>query len=780
MSQNLKSTIGCLMRAGTAAAVIPGLLAVSAPVMAQQLEEIIVTANKREESMQDVPIAISAITADMAGKLGVVDAQNLAMVVPGLRLDRQTNGIIPFLRGVGSPSTQLGNEPSVAMFVDGVYYNNSNVMLAQYNNIQSIEVLKGPQGTLFGRNATGGVIHVKTKDPTPEPQLDLKLGYASYDTISGAIYASGGLSETVSANIAIYSEDQRDGWGDNFTTGNETYLQEAKGARAKLLWEPSEQTSVLFNVDYDDYFNQQAVYFRPAPGTISNAGPQSAPPSDPYDTKENLDPIASAEQVGGSIKISHDFPTMKLVSITALRESENEQYFAQDGFPTPRLNANLVYEIETFTQELQIQSLDDSTVQWVAGVFWYDDSSQIPKFQFDGALTGGNANRKGAFADIQSESFSAFTQVTMPVTEQLDLTMGLRRTSDDRTMYGGRRNVDANGNVFELDANNNGSNESWSSWSGKIALDYQFTDDLMGYIAYNRGFKSGTYNSIIAPDFVSVVPRPVGNNIDTPVEPETLDAYTIGFKSEFLDNMVRLNAEAFFYDYKNLQLQQVLLIEGGGTATRITNAAEAEIKGVEIDLTAVPTDNLTITAALQVQDGEYGDYPNGQFFVYRQGGGNCAFLPGNAPSPPANPQGCAALPPNYDPATGNWNLKGNETINTPSYSFSLTGSYVIPTEVGEFDVTLMWSQTDEYFMDADNGLGQVAPSRQENNMQQKLDILNGSINWVSVDEKYSLSLWGKNLTDELYVSFGNQTGTVTKQIYGPPRTFGLTFMTSVF
>ncbi|MFA5631497.1 MAG: TonB-dependent receptor [Porticoccaceae bacterium] len=778
MSQKMKIQRSCGVRMGAGAVLAPCILMLAAPAMAQSgrgLEEIIVTANKREQSMQDVPIAISAITADIAGKLGVVDAQNLAMVVPGLRLDRQTNGIIPFLRGVGSPSTQLGNEPSVAMFVDGVYYNNSNVMLAQYNNIQSIEVLKGPQGTLFGRNATGGVIHVKTKDPTPEPQLDIKVGYGNYDTISGAVYASGGLSETLSANLAIYSEDQRDGWGKNYTTGSDTYLQDAKGGRVKLLWEPSEKTSVLLNLDYDDYFNQQAVYFRPAPGTLSNAGPLSAPPSDPYDTFENLDPIASSEQWGGSIKISHDFPTMRVVSITALRDSESEQYFAQDGMPIARLNVDLIYEIETFTQELQIQSLDDSKVQWVAGIFWYDDRSQVTNFQFEGLLTGGGNNRKGALADIESESFSAFAQATIPVTEQMNVTLGLRRTTDDRQMFGGRRNVDANGNTFFTPANNNGHEDSWSSWSGKIALDYQFSDDFMAYVAYNRGFKSGAYNSIIAPDFLNVVPGTTGNNIDPPVDPETLDAYTIGFKSEFFDNMLRINAEAFFYDYTNLQLQQVLLIPGGGTATRISNAAEAEIKGLEVDITAVPTDNLTITAALQLQDGEYKDYPNGQFFVYNANGpgGNCAFVAGNASN-------CLAVPPNYDPLTGNWNLKGNETINTPSYSLSLTGSYAIPTNIGEFDLTLMWSHTDEYFFDADNGLGQIAPSSQKNNMQDKLDIINGSISWTSLDGKYNLSLWGKNLTDELYISFANQTGTVTKNIYGPPRTYGVTFMAKLF
>lgn len=733
--------------------------------------------------MQSVPIAITALTSEMAGKMGVVDSQTLAMTIPGLRIDRQTNGAIPFLRGVGQPSVQMGNEPAVAVFVDGVYYNNGQALMSNYNSIDRIEVLKGPQGTLFGRNATGGVIHIHTKDPTPEPELTISAGIGNYDTYSASIYGSGAITDTISANVALYWEDQTKGWGTNHTTGNDAYTQDNTGGRVKVLWEPSAQTSVLFNADYDDFFNQQGVFFRPAQGTMSNAGPDSIQPSDKYDSTENIDPIADSTQWGASVKVTHEFSNLQLVSITAYRESEAQQYFAQDAASVARLNADLVYELQTFTQELQISSLPDSPIQWTAGVFWYDDTSDQSRFQFDGALTAGffpntGLTRRGAPAELKSESFSTFAQLTAPLTEDMNLTLGLRRTTDDRTMTGGRRNVDQNGNVHYLEANNSGASDSWSSWSGKIALDYHFTDNFMGYVAYNRGFKSGTFNSIIAPDFnpASFVPSAVGNNIDRPVEPETLDSYTIGFKSEFWDNKVRLNAEAFWYDYKNLQLQQVQNIPGGGTATLLTNAAEAEIKGIEFDLTAVPTDNLTIMASLQVQDGEYKDYINGQHMIYNGAtGGNCALVPGNASGCPVS-----GLPSSYDPVTGNWNLSGNETINTPSYAFTLTGSYAIPTEVGEFDLTLSWSHTDEYFFDADNGLGQIAPSSQSNDMQDKLNLVNGSITWYSLDDRYSVRLWGRNITDERYITFANETGTMTKNIYGPPRTYGLTFTANLF
>jgi iron complex outermembrane receptor protein len=748
------------------------------------IEEVIVTAQKRAEDVQDVPIAISAITGDVAAKIGVINGMGLAQVVPGLQMNRQTNGTTGFLRGVGQPSTQAGTEPAVAMYVDDVYMMGANVQIAQFNDIERIEVLKGPQGTLFGRNATGGVIHVITKKPTDEPEFQIKLGYANYNKPSGAIYAAGPLTDGFMASFAAWGEDQQDGWGDNFTTGNETYLQDDYGGRIKLLWEPSDATSVLASFDYDDYYNQQAVYFRPAPlnptsgrpQTTSNAGAVSIPPPDIYDTFENLDPIASVEQMGGSVKITHDFGPMQFVSISAYRESEAEQLFAQDGANFARLNPNLIYEVETFTQEFQLLSSADSRISWVAGLFYLDDQTDITRFQFSGFLpmvASGFANEtSGAESELGTESWSAFVQATLPITDRFNVTGGVRYTKDDRDMSGRTVNFSPDGTRKATEATNSGIDESWDNTTFRLALDYQLTDDVMAYVAWNRGFKSGQFNSIIGPDFLGSVPA--ARTIDPPVEPEELDAYTIGIKSQFLDDTLQVNAEAFYYEYDNLQLQAVQLIPGGGTTTRLTNAAAATIQGIDIDVTWLPVERLTLRAAVEFLDGEYDDFPNGQFFVYNAAaGGNCAFTP--APPPAPVPCGGAALPPNYDATTGNWNLKGNQTIQSPEFSSSLTAIYSIPLAGGDLDFSLNWYHTDEYFADADNGLGQVFPSSQRNNMQDALDLLNGSITWYAPGDRWSLQLWGRNRTDEEYWSFANETGTVTKNTPAPPLEYGITF-----
>jgi iron complex outermembrane recepter protein len=738
-----------------------------------RIEEVIVTAQRRAENLQDVPIAVSALTADMAAKIGVDNGQTLAMAVPGLRLDRQTNGTIGFLRGVGQPSTQAGVEPAVAMYVDDVYYPSANVAIANYTSIERIEVLKGPQGTLFGRNATGGVIHVITKSPQQEPAFDVSVGYGNYQHVTSSLYATGGLSDTVAANFAGYYDEQYDGWGQNFTTGNDTYLMHDYGGRAKLLWSPSDWVDILFNVDYDNFFNQQAVYFRPAPGTTSNAGAVSIPPPDEYDTYENLDPKAAVEQYGGSIKVDVDFDPVKFVSISAYREDEATQLFAQDGANFPRLNPLLIYNQDTFTQEFQFLSPDGSKWQWVGGLFYLNDTVEIDPFQFTGflpeAASGFQNVSSGATSKQDTESWSAFFQTTIPVTTALNLTAGVRYTADDRKITGARVNISSTGEEHSTEASNSGTSKTWNNTTFRVALDYQFTDDFMGYIAWNRGFKSGQYNTIIAPDFLNAVPGVP--TIDPPVEPEEIDAYTLGFKSEFWDQRIRVNAEAFYYDYTNLQLQQVKLIPGGGTTTQITNAAAATMQGIDVDLTIIPVASLTLTLGMEYLDGQYDDYPNGQFFAYRAvPGGNCAFVAFNA-------GGCAAFPPHYDPATGNWNLKGNDTIVSPQITSTVTADYNVPMGGGgSLDLTASWYHSDEYFADADNGLGQVAPSSQSNDMQSALDIFNASVTWYSADDRWSVRLWGRNLSDVRYWSFANETGTIIKNVPAPPRTYGLTLM----
>jgi iron complex outermembrane recepter protein len=784
-------------RTGWAALLAPCLLTVAGSALAAEsvtLEEVLVTAQKRIENLQQVPISVAAITADMAEKIGVVSGQTLAQVVPGLMLNRQTNGTQAFLRGVGTSSTQAGNEPAVAMYVDDVYYGSSAVALTNYTSVQRIEVLKGPQGTLFGRNATGGVIQVFTQEPEAEPGVKVTLGYASFNTISGALYATGGLSDNVFANINLYSEDQRDGWGTNFTTGNPTYLQHNRGGRAKLQFNFGDSTRLMLSADYDDYFNQQAVYFRPAPGTFSAAFvsgvPVSIPPPGDYDTFEIIDPEASVKQYGGSAKLTHDFGTMEFKSVSAYRHAKAIQRFAQDGSSIFRQIPKLQYNTKTISQEFQLLSGADSKWQWVGGVFFLKDESTVDPFTFVGSGAGGTPpnflTALGLTSDQDLDSYSGFFQATIPMTDRSNVTAGVRYTNDKRSIRGGRINTNAAGvQTPFVAAVNDGLGKSWASTTGRLSFDYRFTDDIMGYVAYNKGFKSGLFNSVLAPGPTSALTgSPAAPTHDPAVDPENIDAYTIGLKSEFLDNRLRFNAEAFLYKYEGLQMQQVVAVPGSIlTTTRLTNVAAATIKGFDFDVTYKPMERLTLGLNGQVMDGEYDDFPNGQYFITNPAGGNCAFVVAAAPAAvPCNAAALGALPPNYNPVTGTWNLKGNKTVQTPPFTANLTATYDVPVSTGDLAFTLHYSHTGNYWAEPSNGQGQVSPpgagfvsrSNKFNEKQHTVGILNASVLWSSTDDSYSVRLWGKNLVDDRYWSFNNSTGSITKQVPAAPRTYGLT------
>jgi iron complex outermembrane receptor protein len=273
----------------------------------------------------------------------------------------------------------------------------------------------------------------------------------------------------------------------------------------------------------------------------------------------------------------------------------------------------------------------------------------------------------------------------------------------------------------------------------------------MAYIGFNRGFKSGLFNPIVLP----------GAPIAPPVAPEILDAYSLGVKSELLDGGLRVNAEAFYYKDKNMQLEEIV----SGT-TYITNAAHATFKGIDFDITIVPISRLTVTASIEVLSGHYDSFPNGQFNVYNPvGGGNCLFT---------GARSCAgaALPPNYDPVTNSWSLRGNHTVYTPPISSSVSVNYVLPATLGPFDLAVTWMHTGNYYADPDNGLGQVAPSSPSNDKQGPVNLVNASIGWTSLDQHWQARAWGKNLTSQQYWSFAAETAFLTQFTGAPPRTFG--------
>jgi iron complex outermembrane receptor protein len=732
--------------------------AAPAAANSDELAEIVVTANHREENNQAVPIAITAISGDAATKLGVTNLESLGDSVPGAVFERQSNGSIPFLRGVGNPNSTSGDEPSVATYVDDVYLPFPGAGTSNYNSIDRIEIEKGPQGTQFGRNATGGVIQIHTKDPTPDPVLDVSAGYANFDTYSASMYASSAIAPNLSANIAGYWSRQYDGWGHNLTTGDPSYRSWDTGGRVKFLWTPSDTTSVLVAFDQDVTVLEEGLDYRAFAGTESEGGVPA--PSGFYDYYSPFDDHGKLTTYGFSAKVTQDFGWSSLVSISAFRHSEDPAIYnlALGNGPFSEL-VHIVGKDDTYTQEFRLLSPSSGKLKWSTGLFYFNDTARYDPLNIEVVAADLNLNNNGI---QRTASYAAFADATYEVLPATHVTAGIRYTEDYRKAQG---NLEIDGGLVPTGALGPGApggtgSTLFSDYSGRAILDHYFTDDIMAYAGWNRGFKSGLYNLAF-----------VTGSINPPVKPEIIDSFTAGEKAEFLDHKLRVNTEGFYYNYSNIQVQEVV-----ANASQTTNAAGAKIKGVDVDITALPMERLTVTTNFEVLDGYFTNFPNGAYNVYNPiGGGDCTLAPNNLCGlTPGSPY----LPPHFVPGTGttpaSWNLEGNKTPNSPHFSATFSARYTVPTSYGPVDMNIALNHTGDYFFQADNGRGQQPPSMIDNNKQPTLNLVNASVGWTSADN-WSVRLWGRNLTNIQYYSFGFETAPATQYSAAPPRTFGVTF-----
>ncbi|WP_103000987.1 TonB-dependent receptor [Sphingobium sp. SA916] len=711
------------------------------------LADIVVTAQRRSENLQNVPISVTAITSEQAIKLGITQPDVIAQMVPGLQLNHSAWGLTPFLRGVGTNSVAIGNEPAVALFVDDVYLPTGSAGVFQLNSISSIEVLKGPQGTLFGRNATGGVIHIRTRDPSFDPSASATASYGNYDTISGQLYGSTGLTDTVAINFALQGIDQRKGWGVNGTTGNEANSMSGWGGRAKLLWNMGEETSLLVAGSYDRRSSDQGQPGRSIAGTFTRDGYSAdAAGLGFYDVMSNLDTVQKSTTRSLSGKLTHDFGSARLVLISAFSKTVVDPVVSDsDGSPSPFFQTReFAMGGRTFTQEVQLLSPEGSAVKWILGAFYLHDRSFMDA-TYEGQAFGTSKSHTDAVQ--RTNSIAGFGQVTTEILPRTNLTLGLRYTSDRRSLDAVARLLPATGAAVTFGPFEDA--KTFNSVTGRASIDHHFSDDLMGYIAYNRGFKSGIYN------FTGIVAGTT--TLPPPVNPETLDAYTIGFKSEFLNRRLRVNAEAFLYEYSDLQVQIVL-----PTGTTLTNASKATIKGIDFEISAIPVRNLTVSASIGLLDGRYKDFRNAPSFF---------LLPPNAPTP-YDPARCSGPNPypavqGSAPATQrSCDVSGNRLIQAPPFSSNLQLLYTLPTDLGDFDLSASWAHGGNYEYDVFS-----SPLTR----QPRTDIVNGSVQWTAPGGTFNVRLWANNLTGEKYYTIATTGSTAgAKYAAAAPRTYGVT------
>jgi iron complex outermembrane receptor protein len=689
-----------------------------------QLAEVVVTAERREQNLQSVPMGAAAFSVDQVQHLGIVDPVALASMVPGVTFNRQSQASLPYIRGVGTSVGQAGDEPSVAFYVDDIYYSSGSGSIAGFNNIDRIEVEKGPQGTLFGRNATGGVIQIFTRNPTPTPEADISFGYGNFDTKRGSIYASSALIDTLSANFDLYGSKQGDGWGKNLGTGDQVYTTDQYGGRAKLLWEPSDTTSALLNVDYDVTFSSVGTGLHAVNGTLPS--PPIPPPANFYDVNLTFDPDGVVRQQGASLEVIHDFGWAKATNIAAYRNTYTQYLFDEDMSPVPIINVTTTFHDRELTDELRLESAVGSSLKWTTGFYYFNDIAAEDPLIVTGLGTAPLPDGFIAGGKQTTHSYSGFAEATATVLPDTHLTAGARYTVDQRSLAT-HYDIPLVGSGI---APNSPQSRSFNKVTDRLILDHNFTQDILGYIGYNRGFKSGLFNTVVFP----------ATPIAPPVAPEVLDAYTAGAKTEWLDRRLRVNAEGFLYKYKNIQIDEVIL-----GSTYLKNAASATIKGIDLDVQAIPVTNLTLTGSVEVMKGRYDSFPNGTLNTYVPGGGLIMSTT---------------------------DLAGNHTVQTPPFTFSASANYLIPTaRMGAFSLTAALSHIGNYYFDADNGKGQL---NQGIDRQPLVNLLNLTVDWTAPDDSFDVSLWGRNVTGEKYYSQLGNFPFGAGYSPAPPATYGIT------
>lgn len=727
---------------------------------ADQIEKIVVTSQYRTENIQTVPIAVTSIGADDLAKSDISDGASVADFIPGMTYAEFSPGQANIsMRGINSGDDGAGLDNSVGLFLDGVYIGRGASINFDMFDLERIEVLRGPQGTLFGRNAIGGAISVVTSKPTEDfkGKVGATVGNEGIVRYQGLI--NGAITDNLFGKFSV-SHREHDGFVDNVILNKKQKDENSTSFRGQLLYNYGDSEWVLSADHMDDdredmgrfpVVNGNQDYVGELADLNANGDFQSASP---------VDGFSKRKAYGVSLTGTLNFDTGQFVSITASRHAETDWAMAVIGAPLitgggPTYNFGdpstveddfygidpidaITEDIDTFSQEFRWISNLSGDFNYTAGLFFLTEETerleqwQIALNSYAGPQT--NVGNEISGGKNKTTSYAVYAQGNYQIDDQWSLTLGLRYTDDTKDYEATSVNcaLDLTGTPYEnltecqgmggslgiiAEAFTINAKNSWDDFSPMANLKYQVNDDLMIYTSIARGFKSGGFAGS----------QGVESSASNPVDPETATNYELGFKSNLLDNTLTLNSTFFYTDYQALQVVRFGPTKGSVFGTFQTeNIGEADIKGMELEFNWNLFDNVNIS-------------------------GNYAYLDTEV-------QGVT-----FDTGNGIVDGSGNPLRQAPENSYQFTFNYFVPIETGELDLRVEYSYTDEQNMSLTNTSVKL----------EEVKTVNASINW-SPTENISLSLWGKNLTDEADIIHVYTVGPGTIGVWGEPRTFGLT------
>ena len=704
-----------------------------------KLDEIVVTAQKRGQNLQDVALAVTAFNEQTLINAGVQSIAQLDQIDPSLSISQDTGTVITTLRGIGNPAANfIGNEASVPVYIDDVYYTRLAPDYLQLANVERVEVLKGPQGTLFGRNASGGAIQIYTRDPSDTPAVEGKIGYGTYNTINGQGYVSGPLSEHVRADLSVSALDQRQGWGRFIVSGYPTGLDRFINVRSKLIADLTDTTQLRLIAYYVHSDSGQGIGGDRVAGTIGGTPPY--PPYGPvqpvpalhgfYDSPDSFTTLIRHEGWGGSAKLDQNLGFADFVTISAFRKAI-ERYVGADGDGSifPFLNYDPTSLDRQFSEELQLKSRADSRIAWIVGAYYLDSRQGYDPTTINGdaiSSQGFSALQVFGMQDVRSKA--GYSQATFPVlgeAAKTNVTLGLRYTSDNVHGIGTQKAVVPGVGEFPAQVPYN-KVFTFDKVTYKFTVDHKFTDDIMAYVSYSRGWKSGTFNTL-----------PLDAD---PTQPETVDAYELGLKSEFFDHRLRFNAAVFQDNIHDPQVSTIIT-QAGASFVGLTNAQAARVRGTEFNAELAVVDGLTFRLGGTYLDAEFTKFHDAPL-----------YYPNSGP-----PYGLQA------PVAGN--ADGNRLPYAPRWRGDAGVTYETDSSVGTFTFNADLAHTSNYAFNADNFVNQRAYT-----------LLNSSLTYQpSRSSHWNVRVWGKNLTGAKYYTEVLEVTGGAGDLSGaaPPRTGGV-------
>lgn len=676
------------------------------------LEEVIVTARKIMESMQDVPLSVTAFSGQTIDNLNMRDFQDFEGLVPNIVVD-SLGGVVPgggsfYIRGVGTQDVEKSFDPGVGVVLDGVPLSYINGSFVNPFDFAALEILRGPQGTLFGRNTTGGVFNITRTTPTGELGLRYQVTYGEDDRLdANAVVNFPIIEDKLAGKISVTSLNDG-GWTENQFNGDTQGDADITDITGTLLWTPTDNFEALLTYEnYDDTSDMTGLQNIAGLGNSVNPPPGELScfllgfcgfPGDEEDTNQDFPQKLDYTFDAWTLGMDWDIGIGTITSISGYRDADDLTHLDFDGVPVGVLHVIRDQSSETKSQEIRFASSDEFSESWdfVAGVYYMEDEYRMRQdTEVLGVFGPPPASTLVAnIADQDRDTWSIFGEAHIRFAEDWTLTLGGRYTEEEKDYTGTGLIPLPDGSEFQFAQASD--DEKWDEFTPKVGVDWSYTDDVLFYASYAEGFRSGGFNGR------NTSPTDIG-----PYDPEYVKQYELGMKGDFLENTLRLNVAVFYSDYEDKQEEIILPDPIQGSITVVQNASDVELAGVESELTWVANENFTLTA-------------------------NVGYLDAS-----------------YDKYIADLNGDGNETDNsdldlrrTPEWNGGITGTYQRRMGPGVFSLYAAYRYTDEYWIEAANDPRGLLDS------QDIVDV-SASYDWEwTQDRTVRVSVFGRDITND--------------------------------